>query len=86
MKRLVPIPIESAKRLEKEEEAGPGYHFVSISLKDGRCFNPAVASAGCIIQIKGYKDLPFTSEEVESVALSEKRWNFRRPKVASASA
>jgi hypothetical protein len=91
MKRLVPIPIESAKRLAGEEKAGPGYHFVSIILKDGRNFEPAVASEGYIIQVKGYRDLPFTSEEVESVALSEKRWNFRRkkkdrPKAASASA
>jgi hypothetical protein len=43
MKRLVSIPTESAKRLKEEPEAGPGYHFVSINLKDGRCFEPAVA-------------------------------------------
>jgi len=91
MKRLVPIPIESVKRLEADHEAGPGYHFVAIRLKDGRYFDPAVASEGFIIQVKGYSDLPFTSEEVESVAVSEKRWNFRRkkedrPKAASASA
>jgi hypothetical protein len=91
MKRLVPIPTESAKRLKAEHEAGPGYHFVSIRLKDGRCFEPAVASEGFIIQVKGCKELPFTSEEVESVTVTEKRWNFRRkkelrPKAAAASA
>ena len=80
MKRLVPIPIESVKRLEEKDEAGPGYHFVSIRLKDGRYFEPAVASEGFIIQVKGHKDLPFSTEEVESVAVTEKRWNFRRKK------
>jgi len=80
MKQIVPIPVESAKRLKEEKQAGPGYHFVSVSLKDGRNFEPAVASEGCIIQVKGYKELPFTSEDVESVALSKKRWNFRRKK------
>jgi hypothetical protein len=91
MERSVHIPIASAEQLEKERESGPGYRFVSIRLKDGRCFEPAVASEGHIIQVKGYRYLPFASEEVESVALSEKRWNFRRkqedrPKEASASA
>jgi hypothetical protein len=91
MKPLVPIPAESAKHLEDQPEAGPGYHFVSINLKDGRCFEPAVASEGFIIQVKGYKNLPFASEEVESVTVTEKRWNFRRkkeerPKANSASA
>jgi len=80
MKRMVPIPIESARRLKEEQEAGPGYHFVSISLKDGRNFEPAVASEGCIIQVKGYRNVPFAAEEVESVAVTAKRWNFRRKK------
>jgi hypothetical protein len=86
---MVPIPTESAKRLRAEHEAGPGYHFVSIRLKDGRYFEPAVASEGCIIQVKGCKELPFTAEEVESVTVTGKGWNFRRkkqdrPKAASA--
>src|SRR5215470_10976030 len=80
MKRMVPIPIESARRLKEEQGAGPGYHFVSISLKDGRNFEPAVASEGCIIQVKGYRNVPFAAEEVESVAVTAKRWNFRRKK------
>ena len=92
MKQMVPIPIESAKRLKAEQEAGPGYHFVSVRLQDGRYFEPAVASEGFIIQIKGYRDVPFTAEEVESVGVTAKRWNFRqknkddRFKASSASA
>ena len=92
MKQMVPIPIESAKRLNEEEQAGPGYHFVSVSLKDSRNFEPAVASEGFIIQVKGYRDVPFAAEELESVAVTAKRWNFRqkkkddRPKASSASA
>jgi len=92
MERKVSIPIESAKRLKAEQEAGPGYQFVSISLKDGRNFEPAVASEGCIIQVKGYREVPFAEEDVESVAITAKRWNFRqkkkeeRPKASSTSA
>jgi hypothetical protein len=35
---------------------------------------------GFIIQVKGYKNLPFAAEEVESVTVTEKRRNFRRKK------
>src|SRR5262245_61848217 len=31
MEELLPMPIESAARLGEEKEAGPGYHFVSVS-------------------------------------------------------
>ena len=93
MKQMVPIPLESAKRLKAEQEAGPGYHFVSVRLQDDRYFEPAVASEGFIIQVKDYRDVPFAAEDVESVAITGKRWNFRqkkkkeeRPKASSASA
>jgi hypothetical protein len=78
MKRLVPIPFESAEKLKKEKQTRLGYQFVSIKLKDGRYFEQAVASEGCVIQVKGHKDIPFTEAEVESVELSDKPWNFRR--------
>ena len=74
MKRLVPIPQESAEKLKKEKQTRLGYQFVSI----GRYFEQAVASEGCIIQVKGQKDIPFTEAEVESVELSDRPWHFRR--------
>ena len=79
MKRLVPIPVESGKHLKKEKQTELGYQFVSVRLKDGRFFEQAVASEGCIIQVKGHKDIPFTEAEVESVEINNKPWNFRRP-------
>ncbi|MGB7731261.1 MAG: hypothetical protein WBL50_24790 [Candidatus Acidiferrum sp.] len=79
MKKLVPIPAESAEQLKKEKPTEFGYQFVSVKLKDGRFFEQAVASEGCIIQVKGHKDIPFTELEVESVEVNNKPWNFRRP-------
>jgi hypothetical protein len=78
MKRLVPIPPESAENLKREKQTRLGYQFVSVKLKDGRYFEQAVASEGCLIQIKGQKDIPFTEFEVDSVELSDKPWDFRR--------
>ena len=38
MKKLVPIPPESLKRLKKDDLKDLGYQFVSVKLKDGRVF------------------------------------------------
>jgi hypothetical protein len=78
MKRLVPIPLDSAEKSKKEKQTRLGYQFVSVKLKDGRYFEQGVASEGCIIQVKGQKGIPFTEADVESVELSDKPWDFRR--------
>ena len=77
MKRLVPVPSESADLLKREKETGIGYQVVSVKLKDGRCYEQAVASEGCIIQVRGYENVPFAPNELESVRVNHKRWNFR---------
>jgi hypothetical protein len=58
-----------------------GYQFVSVTLKDGRRFDPAIASEGYVIGVKGHMDVPFAAEDVESVAAAHKHWNFRREKL-----
>jgi len=74
---LVPVPSESADLLKREKETGIRYQVVSVKLKDGRCYEQAVASEGCIIQVRGYEDVPFAPNELESVRVNHKRWNFR---------
>jgi hypothetical protein len=78
VKRLVPIPQESLARLNTAKSSELGYRFVSVRLKDGRYFEQAVESEGCIIQVKSHRSIPFTEMEVESVEVSSKPWNFRR--------
>jgi hypothetical protein len=56
MEKLVPIPAESLKHLKKDDMKGFGYQFVSVRLKDGRVFVQAVASEGCLIQVKGFRE------------------------------
>ena len=55
-----------------------GYQFVSIKLKDGRVFPQAVASEGCLIQVKGFREIPFVETDIESVDAHGEPWNFRR--------
>ncbi|HXY23613.1 MAG TPA: hypothetical protein VEI73_03130 [Candidatus Acidoferrum sp.] len=77
MKRLVPVPRESVNHLKQNKETGFGYQVVSVQLKDGRYFDQAVASEGCIIAVRGCKDVPFAPDEVERVTVNHKPWNFR---------
>jgi len=79
MKCLVPIPPETASDLKQQQETGLGYQVVSVTLKNGVHFDQVVASEGCVIQVRGHKDVPFSPDDVASVAVNHKHWNFREP-------
>jgi hypothetical protein len=77
MRRLVPIPTRLIDHLRLAEETGIGYQVVSVELKDGRFFDQVATSEGCIIEVRGYKEIPFAPDDVASVRVNHKRWNFR---------
>ena len=77
MKCLYSIPQDCLDDLKRGGETGIGYQVISVELKDGRCFDQVVASEGCIIEVRGYEVIPFAPEEVASVIVNHKRWNFR---------
>jgi hypothetical protein len=77
VKRLVPIPSRFVDHLKQTGETGIGYQVVSVVLKDGRSFDQVATSEGYIIEVRGYKEIPFGSEDVESVSVNHKGWNFR---------
>lgn len=77
MKRLVPIPGPFVDHLKRATETGIGYQVVSVELKDGRSFDQVVTSEGCIIEVRGYEEIPFAPDDVISVSVNHKRWNFR---------
>jgi hypothetical protein len=64
VKKLVPIPPETLKRLKKDDAKDFGYQFVSVRVKDGRVFEQAVASEGCLIQIKRFREIPFVETDL----------------------
>jgi hypothetical protein len=77
MKRLVPIPREHADLLKRHRETGPGYHVVSVTLKNGKHFDQVVTSEGCVIHVRGHKDVPFAPDDVATVGVNSQPWNFR---------
>ncbi len=80
MKRLTPIPPDTAADLKLIRERN-WIRFIRWSfplrLKDQRCFDQVVVSEGCIIAVKGYPEVPFQFDEVLTVTVNHKRWNFR---------
>jgi len=77
MKQLFPIPNQCVDYLKRANETGMGYKVVSVRLLDGRSFEQAVVSEGHIIEVRGYHEIPFQPEDVASVSVNHKRWNFR---------
>jgi|SRR5215831_3550410 hypothetical protein len=62
---------------KEAEETGIGYQVVGIKLKDGRSFDQVAVSDGCIIEVRGHHNIPFAPEDVASLAINHKDWNFR---------
>ena len=77
MKRLIHIPPETIGELKLQKESGLGYQVVSVMLKDGRRFDQVVTSEGCIIEVRGHAEVPFTCHEVASLTVNHRHWNFR---------
>ena len=78
MKCLVPIPPEIVTSLKREKETGPGYQIISAVLKDGTQFEQVVVSEGCSIAVRGFAEVPFEFNEVATVEVNHRRWNFRK--------
>lgn len=77
MNCLHPIPKECLAVLQRDAETGIGYQIISVELKDGRSFEQVVVSEGCIIEVRGYREIPFSADEVASINVNHNRWNFR---------
>ena len=77
MKCVVAIPDRFVGQLKSEKETGIGYQVVSVKLKDGRSFEQVATSEGCIIEVRGFNRIPFSADDITSVRVNHKGWNFR---------
>ena len=77
MKRLIHIPDGLVGSLKRDTETGIGYQVVSVELKDGRSFDQVSTSEGCIIEVRGHEEIPFAADDIASVRVNHRRWNFR---------
>jgi hypothetical protein len=77
MKCIAPIPSRLLDHLKRSGETGIGYQVVSVELRDGRSFDQVATSEGCIVEVRGYWEIPFATNDVASASINHKYWNFR---------
>jgi len=77
MNCLVQIPAGLVDPLKRDRETGIGYQVVSVELKDGRLFDQVSTSEGCIVEVRGYKEIPIKAHDIAPVRINHRRWNFR---------
>jgi hypothetical protein len=77
MEHLVEIPNPFVEELKQSKETGMGYWVVAVELKNGKVFDQVAASEGCVVAVRGYEEIPFTADEIESITVNHKNWNFR---------
>jgi hypothetical protein len=61
-------------------ETGMGYQVVTVTLKDGTRFDQVAVIEGCITQIRGRKDIPFTEDDILKIVVTHDNWDFAREK------
>lgn len=77
MKNLMQIPKAVLNEMAQNKETGIGYVVVSAKLKDGTSFNQVAISAGCVIEVRGFKKFPFEGDDIASMQVTHETWNFR---------
>ena len=69
-----------ARELVLMPETGMGYQIVTVTLKDGARFDQVAIIGGCISQIRGRDDIPFTEEDILNIVVTHDIWDFGRAK------
>jgi len=76
VKNLIQIPKAVLNQMAQNKETGIGYVVVSVKLKDGTSFDQVAISAGCVIEVRGFKKVPFEGD-IASMQVTHQIWNFR---------
>lgn len=75
---MVSLPKKWITELASKPETGMGYHVVSIVLRDGRRIEQAVVVEGRITEIKGYRDVRFSADDIAELIVTHDKWNFKK--------
>ena len=59
-----------------QPETGMGYQIVSVVLRDGTRYDQVVVDSGYITQIKGFKRIPFSEEDIQEIIVTHDKWDF----------
>ena len=73
---MVALSKQLSLELVLKPETGMGYQIVSVILTDGKRIDQAVVVEGRITEIRGFKDIPFTEDQIAQIILTHEKWNF----------
>ena len=54
-----------------------GYQVVTIKTRAGKVFPQAVVDSGYVSRIRGLREIPFTEEEIEEIAVTHDKWDWK---------
>ncbi|MGC1323824.1 MAG: hypothetical protein WA849_16710 [Candidatus Udaeobacter sp.] len=63
--------------LLRQGETGMGYQTASITLEDGRVIDDVLIVGGTIAEVR-YDTIPFSVDEISDIAVTHRKWEFRR--------
>lgn len=73
---MIQLSPKWVQKLIASPETGMGYQVVTIVLRDGVRFEQVVIVDGCITQIKGRDDIPFTEGDIQEIVVTHDKWDF----------
>ncbi len=53
-----------------------GYWTGNVTLVDGRRLDDVIFDSGYITKIRGRVDIPFEADEIETIQITGKRWDW----------
>ena len=72
------LPDKWAPCLLRQGETGMGYQTASITLEDGRVIDDVLIVGATIAEVRGYDAIPFAVDEISDIAVTHRKWEFRR--------
>jgi hypothetical protein len=65
-----------AEFFRNQPETGMGYWTGNVTLVDGRRLDDVIFDSGYITKIRGRVDIPFEADEIETIQITGKRWDW----------
>jgi|GraSoiStandDraft_30_1057271.scaffolds.fasta_scaffold582729_1 hypothetical protein len=74
---MISLSKQWTEYLRSQPETGMGYQVVTIKTRDGKLFPQAVVDSGYLSRIRGFAEIPFTTEAIEEMTVTHDKWDWK---------
>lgn len=74
---MIALSQKWAALLINQPETGMGYQIVSVIKTNGIRYDQVVVDSGYIMRVRGFKEIPFTEDEIYKIIVTHDNWEFR---------